>query len=262
MTRLFHVSDLHFGREDKAAVRWFAERVEAERPDAVICTGDLTMRARSHEFEAAGRYLEAMPVPVTVEPGNHDLPYFNPVARFFRPYHRYGRVERLIERPLDLAGVTVVPLKTTARFQWRHNWSWGVVGRRSLSQALSLLEGSGPDQFKIVACHHPLVDKQGLGSSGRTLGGRDALAALAAAGAQLVLSGHVHDPFDVECRFGDRVIRKVGAGTLSERLRSTPPSFNELVIEGEALTVVVRTMDDQPPHMLETREAAPTQPSA
>jgi 3',5'-cyclic AMP phosphodiesterase CpdA len=243
-TRLFHVSDLHFGREDKAAVAWFAERVHAERPDAVICTGDLTMRARAREFEAAARYLEAMPVPVTVEPGNHDLPYFNPIDRFFRPYHRYGRVERLIERPLDLAGVTVVPLKTTARFQWRHNWSWGVVSRRGLANALALLEASDPTHFRIVGCHHPLVDKDGLQSSGRTLGGRDALEKLARAGAQVVLSGHVHDPFDIECRFGSHAIRKVGAGTLSERLRSTPPSFNELVIERGELTVVVRTMDE------------------
>lgn len=256
MTRLFHVSDLHFGREDKEAIRWFAERVEAERPDAVICTGDLTMRARSAEFEAAGRYLEAMPVPVTVEPGNHDLPYFNPIDRFFRPYRRYGRVERLIERPLDLHDVTVVPLKTTARFQWRHNWSWGVVRRANLVQALTLIERSAADHLKIVACHHPLVDKDGLDSSGRTLGGRAALEALAGAGADVVLSGHVHDPFDLAYRFGDRTIRQVGAGTLSERLRSTPPSFNQLDIEGGALTVVVRTMDEIPPQPLEARAAA------
>lgn len=261
MTRLFHVSDLHFGREDKQAVAWFADRVRAEMPDAVICTGDLTMRARSHEFEAAARYLESFPVPVTIEPGNHDLPYFNPIDRFFRPYHRYGRVERLIERPLDLRQVTVVPLKTTARAQWRHNWSWGVVGRRSLAEALSLLEGAEAGHFRIVACHHPLVDKQGLESSGRTLGGREALAALAAAGAQVVLSGHVHDPFDIVHQFGAHSIRKVGAGTLSERLRSTPPSFNQLDIDGGELKVTVRTMDDKPSRVLETREAAPIQPA-
>ncbi len=253
MTTLFHVSDLHFGREDKAAVAWFADRVREERPDAVICTGDLTMRARSHEFEAAGAYLESLPVPITVEPGNHDLPYHNLFDRFFRPYHRYGRVERLIERPLDLAGVTVVPLKTTARFQWRHNWSWGVVGQGSLSRALSQLAASDPAHFKIVACHHPLVDKEGLESSAKTLGGREALKALAQAGAHVVLSGHVHDPFDIMCEFDGRAIRKVGAGTLSDRTRSTPPSFNQLQIDGGKLRVLVRTMDEGPPQVLETR---------
>jgi len=230
MTRLFHVSDLHFGREDKAALAWFARAVEEERPDAVICTGDLTQRAKREEFAAASAYLEALPVPLTVEPGNHDLPYFNPFERFVRPYRRYGRLEKLIERPLDIKNVLVVPLKTTARFQLRHNWSWGVVGRGALRKALALLQTTDDHHVKLVACHHPLVDKQGLNSSGKTIRGREALEALAAAGAHAVLSGHVHDPFVMEMEVGGRLIRKIGAGTLSERVRDSAPSFNEIRI--------------------------------
>jgi 3',5'-cyclic AMP phosphodiesterase CpdA len=230
MIRLFHVSDLHFGREDKEALAWFKRSVEEERPDAVICTGDLTQRARSEEFAAATAYLEAMPVPVTVEPGNHDLPYFNPFERFFRPYRRYGRLEKLIERPLDIKNVVVVPLKTTARAQLRHNWSWGVVGRRALAKTLGLLGAVAPGHVKLVACHHPLVDKEGLLSAGKTIRGREALTALAQAGADAVLSGHVHDPFVMELEVGGRVVRKIGAGTLSERVRDSAPSFNEIRI--------------------------------
>ncbi len=74
MIRLFHVSDVHFGCEDKAALAWFGTRVRAEAPDAVIVTGDLTMRARPAEFTAAARWLESLARPVTVEVGNHDLP--------------------------------------------------------------------------------------------------------------------------------------------------------------------------------------------
>ena len=241
MTRLFHVSDLHFGRADQQAIDWFAACVRDERPDAVICTGDLTQTAKRSEFEAACRYLEALPVPVTVEPGNHDLP-LNPFTRFFRPYARYGRLERLIEKPLDVAHVIVVPLKTTARFQWRTNWSWGVVGRASLSQALALLESAPADHVKLVACHHPLVDRGDLHVGGRTIRGQEALAALAAAGADAVLSGHVHTPFDYPVEVGGRVIRKIGAGTLSERVREAAPSFNELVVEGGQLRVTAREM--------------------
>lgn len=259
MTRLFHVSDLHFGREDKAAVRWFKERVDAERPDAVICTGDLTMRARSHEFAAAADYFDGFPVPVTVEPGNHDLPYYwDPVRRFLSPYKRYGRVERLIERPLTLDAAAVVPLKTTARAQWRWNWSWGVVDKDSLRAALRTLTTVEPPRLSLVACHHPLVDKEGLKSEGRTKGGRDALHALARAGADVVLSGHVHDPFDMRFQVDGRTIRKVGAGTLSERTRSTPPSFNELGIRDGELEVTVRTMDGDV--ALSTVEASPDTP--
>ena len=244
MIRLFHVSDLHFGRADLAALDWFAAAVANERPDAVICTGDLTQRARRDEFEAAGRYLEALNVPMTVEPGNHDLPYHNLFERFFRPYRRYGRVEKLIERPLDIKNVVVVPLKTTARFQWRHNWSWGVVGRRALAKALALLESADPGHVKLIACHHPLLDKEGLHSSGKTIRGREALQALAAAGAHAVLSGHVHDPFDIDVNVGGRVIRKIGAGTLSERVRDSAASFNEIrVSEDGAIEVIARRMD-------------------
>src|SRR3546814_4621833 len=75
MTRLFHISDLHFGLEDRAALGWFADCVRRERPDAVLITGDLTMRARSREFAAACDWIGALDVPVTVEVGNHDLPY-------------------------------------------------------------------------------------------------------------------------------------------------------------------------------------------
>jgi 3',5'-cyclic AMP phosphodiesterase CpdA len=230
MIRLFHVSDLHFGREDKAALAWFKRAVEEERPDAVICTGDLTQRAKREEFAAATAYLEGMPVPVTVEPGNHDLPYFNPIERFFRPYRRYGRLEKLIERPLDIKNVVVVPLKTTARAQLRHNWSWGVVGRGALARTLALLNAVAPGHVKLIACHHPLVDKQGLLSSGKTIRGREALEALAKAGADAVLSGHVHDPFVMELEVGGRKVRKIGAGTLSERVRDSAASFNEIRI--------------------------------
>ena len=252
MTRLFHVSDLHFGREDKEAVAWFAQVVRDEMPDAVICTGDLTMRARASEFEAAGDYLDDLPVPVTVEPGNHDLPYFNPLARIFRPYGRYGKIEKLVERTIDLPHVTVVPLRTTARGQWRKNWSWGVVNRGSLQQALATLAEANPAHVKLIACHHPLIDKIGLQAEARTLRGREAVDALAAAGADGVLSGHVHDPFEmIETRAG-RTIRLIGAGTLSERLRATPPGFNEIVVSPDrTFTVAARSM--RPDHSVASK---------
>lgn len=230
MARLFHVSDLHFGREDAAALRWFADRVRAERPDAVLCTGDLTMRARRREFAAAAAWLKGLAVPVTIEPGNHDLPYFNPAARLLDPYRRFRRVAEAIARPLALPGLLIVPLKTTARLQLRR-LSRGRVSRSGLSTALAALRAKPPATLAIVACHHP------LGEGGHTRGGEEALALLAEAGAHAVVSGHVHDAFDIAWHGHGRTLRLIGAGTLSERLRATPPSFNELVVERGRLEV-------------------------
>jgi len=240
MARLFHVSDLHFGREDQAAMRWFAALVHAERPDAVICTGDLTMRARKEEFAAAADWLKGLGVPVTVEPGNHDLPYFNPVARLLDPYRRYRAVEAMLERPLDLPGVMIVPLKTTARLQFR-NLSWGRVSRAGLKTALERLAEKPLGGVALVACHHPLIPNRFTGR-GETRHGAGALALLAEAGADAVLSGHVHDAFDIAHHEAGRVVRLIGAGTLSERVRTTPPSFNEIRVDSGRLKVTARTM--------------------
>jgi 3',5'-cyclic AMP phosphodiesterase CpdA len=238
--RLFHVSDLHFGREDARAVGWFTEVVRRERPDLVICTGDLTMRARRREFAAASQWLTDLGVPVTIEPGNHDLPYFNPFARLLDPYRRYRAVEQAVERASTLPGVLVVPLKTTARIQPRR-LSWGRVSKSGLRNALDLLKRKPNDAIALIACHHPLVQTD-FDGHGETRGGEEALALLADAGADAVLSGHIHDAFDVTKQLAGRVVRLIGAGTLSQRVRSTPPSFNELCVQGRTLNVAVRAM--------------------
>lgn len=241
MTRLFHVSDIHFGAEDRAALDWFADRVADEQPDAVIVTGDLTMRARRHEFAAAQAWLEALGRPITVEVGNHDLPYFNPWARFVTPYRRFQALERMIERPLALRGVSIVPLKTTARAQFRLNWSKGYVSGRAINRTLDQLAQTPDDHLVLVACHHPLVEA-GTRSTSNTRGGRAALEALAAAGVHGVLTGHVHDAFDIAHPTATGPVRLIGAGTLSERVRDTRPSFNELRVADGALETRIREM--------------------
>lgn len=242
MIRLFHVSDVHFGAEDTSALDWFRRVVHDEQPDAVVVTGDLTMRARTREFAAASKWLESLERPVTVEVGNHDLPYFNPWARFVTPYKRYVSLERMIERPLDIRGVSIVPLKTTARFQWRLNWSKGYVSTRALQRSLALVEAVPKGDLVFVACHHPLVEA-GTRMSSSTRGGGRALDALATAGIHAVLTGHVHDPFDLVHDVGGRTVRLIGAGTLSERVRAHPPSFNEIRVEGCAFRTVARVME-------------------
>ena len=239
MTRIFHVSDVHFGTEDRAALDWFAGTVRAERPDLVLLTGDLTAAARRSEFAAACTWLDTLEVPIRVEPGNHDLPVYQPLLRMFDPYARMRRLYERYHRPLDLPGVTLVSLKTTARLQFRRNWSLGRVGRDALAKTLRALRNHDPAHLAIVACHHPLIEA-GTSTRGGTRGGPSALAALAQAGAHAVCTGHAHDPFDQQWSDGTRSVRLIGAGTLSERVRATPPSFNELTIVDGKLSVAVR----------------------
>jgi len=246
MVRLFHVSDVHFGAEDPAAIAWFSRLVADEKPDAVIMTGDLTMRATRGEFQAGGDWLRSLGVPVTLEIGNHDIPYYwDPFRRLLSPYQRYAAVEKMIEQPLEVAGVTVVPLKTIARAQWRWNWSKGRVSRSSLANALRLIADAPKGNLILVAAHHPLIEAGTTGTA-RTHRGDAALTDLAAAGAHAVLSGHVHDPFDIPVDRNGWTIRMIGAGTLSKRTRGSPPAFNEIRIEDGRFATIARTLSPEP----------------
>ena len=254
--KLFHCSDVHFGAEDPAALDWFAACVRDEKPDAVIMTGDLTMRAKTKEFDDGGKWLMSLGVPVTVEVGNHDLPYYwDPLRRLFDPYSRYAAAEKLIEKPLDLAGVSIVPLKTTARAQWRWNWSKGYVSDGALGRALDLLREVPKGNLVFIAAHHPLIEA-GTRGTARTRHGREALEALADAGAHAVLTGHVHDPFDIPFERGDWTVRLIGAGTLSKRIRTSPPAFNEIRVFGDRFETLARTLSPAPKEPISTTTEA------
>jgi|SRR5579863_5666471 len=241
--RIFHLSDLHFGLEDRVALAWTERCIAEEAPDVIAITGDLTMRARSREFAAACAWVGALNRPTTVEVGNHDLPYFNLIERFFDPYKRFRHIETLIEREIELPGLAIVPLKSTARAQLRLNWSKGWVSAAALAHTLAAIDALPPGTRAVVAVHHPLVETDPAGRT-VTRGADAALEELAKRRVLAVISGHVHDPFDLtrQTRFGP--VRMIGAGTLSLRIRSTPPSYNVLTIDGDQLSVRVRTLDE------------------
>lgn len=245
MTTLFHLSDIHFGLEDNKALDWVKQEIAERRPQAVAITGDLTMRARHREFAAACHWIQSLDVPVTVEIGNHDMPYFNLIERFFAPYRRFNAIQGLIEREIDLPGLAIVPLKTAVRAQPRFNWSKGWVSRSALSKCLAAIDALRPGTRALVAVHHPLREV-GTRGTALTANGAKALGELARRPVLAVLSGHVHDPFDIQEETANGPVRMIGAGTLSQRLRSTPPSFNEIRWDGTTLTVRARNLDEVP----------------
>lgn len=241
--RIFHLSDIHFGLENNRALDWVKQEISERKPDAVAITGDLTMRARHREFAAATSWINSLDAPVTVEVGNHDMPYFNPIERFFAPYKRFHGMEEKVERELDLGCLSIIPLKTAVRAQPRLNWSKGWITRNALDKCLSAIDALPHGIRAVVAAHHPLRE---VGTQGTALtkNGDEALRELAKRGVVAVLSGHVHDAFDILEDTVEGPVRMIGAGTLSQRTRSTPPSFNELEWDGETLRVCVRNLQD------------------
>ncbi|WP_114522382.1 metallophosphoesterase [Altererythrobacter sp. ZODW24] len=245
-TTLFHVSDVHFGVENRDALDWFAAAVADEKPAAVLCTGDITQRATHEQFAAAREYFAGLGVPVTIEPGNHDMPYYNLWERFTDPYRRLRTLDDVVTPQLDLGRIAVVPLKTTVRIQPRFPWSDGYVRDEALADTLRRLKAvRDSHDYVIVTCHHPLVPAK-PGEKNPTIGGDEAFSAIGMAGADAVLSGHVHLPFDLRRDAAGREVHVVGAGTISTRLRGAPVSYNVLrYAAGSGLAVERRELPSQ-----------------
>ena len=231
-TRLFHISDVHFGVEDRGALDTVAAAIAEEKPDALVVTGDLTQRAKRSEYAAAAQWLGKIEVPVWLDPGNHDMPYYNLWERFSDPFGRFEqlRAEVAVER-FETDDLVLIPLNTNIPAQRRWPWSDGVVTLEAQARTLAQLTGyETGGRWLIVTAHHPLHGPK-HGGPNATIGGDEAYRLLVQAGVDAVLSGHIHTPFNEfrGCGEGVEGAQVIGAGTLSTRLRhGAPPSYNVL----------------------------------
>lgn len=227
--KIIQVSDIHFGGENLEATEAALAYFHAERPDLIIAAGDLTRDGAVSEFDAARAWFDRAPGPQLATPGNHDTPYLGPgeiFERLVRPWRRY----EARFGPADGAtwrgpGVSVFAMNTARRAQFRLNWSKGAVSARQVRRLRAQLQSAAGD-LRIVVCHHPLEEITGGPMTGRVHGGPSAARGLVEAGADLVLSGHIHAPVVAPYAFGDGRTAAVISGTLSTRERGAPASFN------------------------------------
>jgi 3',5'-cyclic AMP phosphodiesterase CpdA len=238
MTRLIQLSDIHFGGEIVEATEAAVAFVKAEAPDLVIVTGDLTLNGLPKEFEAAAGWLKRLPTPRLVTPGNHDTPYWNLILRALTPFARYHRYIGASEgQGMDGPTVSARVINTARGAQPRPDWSKGAINLEQCRLTVCDLAEAAAGALKVVGCHHPLVEALDTPVTGGVHRGEDAARVLSRGGADLILTGHVHNPFASPLKFGDGQTYAVGAGTLSHRVRGTPPGFNRITADAETITV-------------------------
>ena len=238
MRRIVHLSDLHFGRVNPDLLGPLTTTVRAVDPDLIAISGDLTQRARSHQFQQARAFLDALPKPQIVVPGNHDIPLHNLFARFFEPLTKYKRYITDDLQPVYADDELIIIGVNTARS------SVFKGGRINKSQVVRLREKfcSLDDRMvKAVVTHHPFDLPEGHNE--RDLVGRAkmAMTGLADCGADLFLAGHLHISHTGHTRrykiHGHSAL-VVQAGTAtSTRERGEANSFNLLRIAHPEITV-------------------------
>ena len=136
MRRLAHISDLHFGRTDPRVVEGLVAELNAERPDLIIVSGDLTQSARSGEFREARRFLDRLASPWLAVPGNHDISPYHLVQRFFDPFARFRRFIQPSTEPLWRdEEIAVVGINSARAMLLELNWAHGSLSRSQMERA-------------------------------------------------------------------------------------------------------------------------------
>ena len=243
--RLLHLSDIHFGAENRGAVAAVVDFARRAPFDLMIVSGDITQSGSLAEFAVAADWLAAFPGPRLCTPGNHDTPWMGLIDRVVRPFDDYGMsIGPHAVGIFSMAGVSVRNVNTARGWQMRLNWSKGEISRPQTRRAIEAFDRDPPDDIRVLVCHHPLVEAVGEPMTARVRGGTAAARRLTQAGVDIVLSGHTHAPFCQSYPFGDRRTHAVGAGTLSTRERGVPASFNVVEIDTNELNVQVMAWTD------------------
>jgi 3',5'-cyclic AMP phosphodiesterase CpdA len=189
MRTIVHLSDIHFGRLNLPVVEPLINVINEIRPDLVAVSGDLTQRARSHQFLEARAFLDRLPKPQIVVPGNHDVPLWNVFARFINPLRKYKQYITEDLRPFYHDEEIAVLGVNTAR-------SLTIKGGRINEEQVAWMRDklcAVPEQLvQIVVTHHPFDLPEGHDERDLVGRARMAIERLAGCGADMFLAGHLH----------------------------------------------------------------------
>lgn len=239
MTRIAHLSDIHFGANDEKIVAATEAWLQKRQPDLVIISGDLTQRAREAQFRDASAYLNRLRaggLKVLAIPGNHDVPLYDVVRRFAAPLRRY---KKYIANDLcpwfEDDSVAVLGINTARSLTIRD----GRINREQIALMHERFGKVDASKTRILVTHHPLFAMPiGKGTELTEAVGRheDAVKAACEAGVHIALAGHFHRTYAGAARkmvetAGPALVIQAGTATSTRLRNSEPQSFNWLHVE-------------------------------
>jgi 3',5'-cyclic AMP phosphodiesterase CpdA len=240
MRTLVHLSDLHFGRIDETLLEPVIATVTEIKPDVLVVSGDLTQRARSQQFKEAREFLDKLPSPQIIVPGNHDVPMHNVFARFLQPLDKYKEFITDDLTPFHADEELAIIGINTARSLTVKD------GRINEAQIEAIRERlcPFPDEIvKIIVTHHPFDLPEGHHREDDLVNRAQlAMEAIARCGADVLLAGHLHvshtGQSSARYKIAGHSALVVSAGTAtSTRGRGETNSFNVLRVKHPFINV-------------------------
>jgi 3',5'-cyclic AMP phosphodiesterase CpdA len=240
MRTIVHLSDLHFGRIDPAILDPLATLVAEIRPDVVVTSGDLTQRARKSQFQEARAYMDRLPKPQVVVPGNHDVPLYRVWERFLSPLGKYRRhFDADLEPGFIDDEIAVIGINTARSLTFKN----GRINDEQIESIRRRFAPLGDGLTKVVVTHHPFDLPDDHDQSEELVGrARMAMEAFSRCGVDLLLAGHLHMSQAGETsnrhKLPGYAALAVQAGTAtSTRGRGESNSFNVLRVSNREIAI-------------------------
>ena len=239
MRTIVHLSDLHFGRVDQALLAPLQALIVKLVPDVVVVSGDLTQRAKTEEFKAARAFLDTLPGPQIVVPGNHDIPLYNVATRFLTPLRKYTRYVTLDLAPEYIDDEIAVLGINTARSLTIKD---GRINDEQVAQMRQRMSSVNPNLTRIIVTHHPFDLPETFDKDDLVDRAPMAMRAFADCGIDLLLAGHLHASHAGNSadryKLSGYAALVVQAGTAtSTRGRGESNSFNVIRVDGQRIEV-------------------------
>jgi 3',5'-cyclic AMP phosphodiesterase CpdA len=261
--QLLHLSDLHVGAHDDAwdeigdALRGLVSEL---RPELVVASGDLTHRNRAAQHERATALLRSLGPPVLAVPGNHDIPTLPP-ARFVKTFGAFRAKWSETEPVFRSERLHVVGVNSVRPWLYQG----GAVSARQLARVGAEMKRAAPGALRVVVLHHHLCSAPWRTAKRAVRRRSLVIAVFAEAGADLVLSGHVHQSsvflrseFEVAAA-GLRamtVVNAPGLGRPRPHRHGEAAGLHAYAVEDGALRVLTYVLRERGPVLVADRRVA------
>ncbi len=246
---IMHISDLHAGppfSPEKAEL--VIREAQEIQPTLMVLSGDMVQRAEfKRQWHQIRSFIDRLPEPHLIVPGNHDVPQYNQIARYLWPFHRYKKyISENLQPVFECDGMVVIGMNTARSF----TIEGGKLDRKKIAWLETTLKRYGESICKVVVMHHHVVMPPGPLNQHKDViaGANETLDALDRGGAELLLCGHIHTSyigntleFDPTLRQGT-IIAQSGTttsrrGRLWQRGKN---SFNVIEIEDQVIRISQR----------------------
>lgn len=188
---LMHISDLHAGPPFRAKLAaQVAREAHDLKPDLLVMSGDFVQRADfPRQWRTITAYIQQLPTPQLVVPGNHDVPLFNVYRRLFRSYDTYKKhISADLNPVFELPGLAVVGGCTA------HGCTvdGGYLSADQMATMERLLNRFPAGTCKVAVLHHHVVNPPGSERRNMIRNARETAQLLDRCGVELLLCGHIH----------------------------------------------------------------------